>query len=289
MRKLLLLLLMFVSVQMYAQKDIVYIWKNCGNDSMSTMKSRLYVFEPADSLRTDVSAIICPGGSYHHLGINKEGYEIAKMLNSKGITAFVLRYRVSSHGYHYPAMMEDIQRSIQLVRQNADKYKIDSGKLGLIGFSAGGHLVVWAAENYDNDCLKKININNTQNLCPYFVAVVYPVISMQDDIAHVKSRKNLFNNNIDNKLKDVMSLELHVTSEMPPFFIVACKDDQKVNCLNSVRLNDALKKKGINSVLQLYDKGGHGFGIRRKLGGDAALWYVNFLDWLNKDVLKTID
>jgi acetyl esterase/lipase len=152
-------------------------------------------FPASDKLNTHVAVIICPGGSYYHLALNQEGYDVAKWFQSKGINAFVLKYRVSFFGYHHPAMIEDLQRSIQYVKENAGDWDIDTSKVGLIGFSAGGHLVATGGTMFREDFLIPLGVRPKVSLRPNFVVTVYPVISMQDSIAHKWSRKNLLGPN----------------------------------------------------------------------------------------------
>ncbi|MDR1182512.1 MAG: alpha/beta hydrolase [Bacteroidales bacterium] len=248
---------------------------------MKKEKSRLYVFVPADSLRNGVSVIICPGGSYAHLyGIKWEGFEVAQWLNANGITAFVLQYRVGKDGYHHPAMIEDVQRAIQWVRTGAENYHLNPEWVGVMGFSAGGHLSLMAGAFYQENYLNKYGIKQVVSLKPAFVVPVYPVVSMQDSIVHKRSRKNLLGRKFGRTEKDKFSMELQITKEMPPVFLVTAKDDPVVNCKNSLVLDDVLKKEGISCKFLLYETGGHGYGINEQRGGEAAGWKNYFKDWL---------
>ena len=279
MRKIFFSFFLFAGVFLFAQKNSVYLWKDI--PLMKKERSRLYVFEPADSLRNGVSVIVCPGGSYAHLfGIKWEGYEVAQWLNSVGVTAFVLRYRVGKDGYHHPAMIEDIQRAIQWVKTNSKTYRISPDKVGVMGFSAGGHLSLTAGAFYKENYLKKFGINADVNLKPAFVVPVYSVVSMQDSLAHFRSRKNLLGRKFGQEEKDKFSMELQITKDMPPVFLVATKDDPVVDCKNSLGLENALKKAEIPHKFLLYNVGGHGFGLNEQRGGEAANWKNNFKEWL---------
>jgi len=248
---------------------------------MKKEKSQLYIFEPADSVKNDVSVIVCPGGSYAHLfGIRWEGFEVAQWLNSVGITAFVLRYRVGKDGYHHPAMIQDIQRTLQWVKTNSKIYGISPDKVGVMGFSAGGHLALMSGAFYKDNYLNVLKIQSEVDLKPAFVVPVYPVVSMQDSIAHFRSRKNLLSKKFGQTEKDKFSMELQMSQDMPPVFLVATKDDPVVNCKNSLVLEDALKKEGIPHKFLLYNAGGHGFGISERRGGEAANWKNGFKEWL---------
>ena len=227
------------------------------------------------------AVIICPGGSYHHLGMPHEGFASARWFASVGIHAFVLRYRVAYNEHHFPAQLEDIQMAIAHVRQNAEHYGVDASKVGAIGYSAGGHLVTMAGAFSSRNELEKLGVQPAQSLRPDFIMPIYPVVSMQDDIAHKWSRKsllghkysapdaekglslfNLFGHRYSQKLKDEFSMELQVPDDMPPVFILACEDDPVVMFENSVRLDASLSAKNISHVFISYDEGGHGFGMK---------------------------
>ena len=234
------------------------IWD--GVPSMKGKSSRLDYYKPIDK-SSDAAVIVCPGGSYHHLGMYHEGKDVALWLCSKGISAFVLKYRVSGNGWSHPSMLEDIQRAIQIVRQNAAQYGINPNKIGAAGFSAGGHLVLMAAEFYEQDELKKLGINAGVSLAPNFIVPVYPVVSMQDDIAHVRSRKSLLRNDLSQERKDMLSLELHADKIKCPVFLIANKDDRTVDYRNSERMDLAMSRAEVPHVFILGEKGDHGFGM----------------------------
>ncbi|MBR6154491.1 MAG: alpha/beta hydrolase [Treponema sp.] len=228
------------------------------------------------------AVIILPGGSYHHHGMYNEGKRVAKWFNSKGFNAFVLRYRVSAAGYHYPAMMEDVQRAIQLVREGALEYNIDPNKLGLIGFSAGGHLAAWQAEFCNRtNFLSDLGINVKVSLEPNWVCPVYPVVSMQDDIYHAWSRWSLLRTKTPTQeQKDMLSLELQVPDKMPPVYLVACHDDKVVKFENSQRLYNAIKAKGHDITFAEYEKGGHGFGMNNNKFLKRTHWNEDLYNWI---------
>lgn len=250
----------FVSSFVFAKSGIpVRIWSDI--PQMKKYKSTMYV-HPATGKNTGAAVIICPGGSYHHLGLYNEGYKTAEWFASKGVTAFTLRYRSAENGFHHPAMLQDIQRAIQLVRENARFYSIDENKVGVIGFSAGGHLVTMAgafAESHDE--LEKLGIGHKVSLRPDFCIPVYPVVSMNDEIAHRWSRKSLLGKNQSESRKNEFSMELQIPENMPPTYIVVCLDDPVVDYRNSFALYEALQAKKIPSELAVYEWGKHGFGM----------------------------
>ncbi|MDR1791871.1 MAG: alpha/beta hydrolase [Bacteroidales bacterium] len=254
----------------------VYIWKT--TTSMSKQPTRLYAYYPSDSNNKNVSVIICPGGSYHHLGLQHEGHDVAQFFAKQGFTAYVLRYRVSMYGYHHPAMLEDVQMAIHYVRQKHEQ----NTALGVVGFSAGGHLALMAGVFAQQNYLQSFDIENVSNLSPDFIAAVYPVVSMQDSLVHLWSRKSLLGKHFTETEKEQFSLELQIPNNMPPVFIVAAKDDNVVKYQNSTNLDKALNIKNIEHFLDIYEKGGHGFGMSEKKGGKIALWREKFLIWLQQ-------
>jgi acetyl esterase/lipase len=250
-------------------QEKIKLWT--GNDVSRKEKwSDLTVFLPEKQDTSGISIIICPGGSYFWLDMNNEGRSVAKYLNSKGIVAFVLHYRTAMRGNHHPAMIQDLQRAMQIVKENATRSKIDPEKIGVMGFSAGGHLAGMAAEYFD------------ATIKPYFAAMIYPVVSMEDSICHKKSRKNLLGKNHSREMKDIMSLEKNVKSDMPPIFLLHCTGDKTVNYRNSVVFDKALTENNVpHTFLLLEENGnkGHGFGIQPN--GKATGWIDKFIEWLN--------
>jgi len=262
-----LFLILFVCITIFPQQKIK-LWN--GNDVTKKEKwSELTVFLPEKPDPSGISVIICPGGSYYWLAMNKEGYSVAKYLNKYGITAFVLKYRTAMFGNHYPAMIQDLERAMYLVKQNANEYKINPDKVGVMGFSAGGHLAGTAAI-YSEGLLK-----------PFFAAMIYPVVSMEDSICHQKSRRNLLGKNFSNELKEKMSLEKNVQAGIPPVFLLHCINDKTVDYRNSVVFDKALTTKNVKHKFMLIDQCGHfghGFGI--KPGGKGQNWINEFISWV---------
>ncbi|MCL2246539.1 MAG: alpha/beta hydrolase [Lentimicrobiaceae bacterium] len=255
----LLALFIFVSAQ-----NSIKLWD--GTEMTQKQKwNELFVFLPERQNNSGISVIICPGGSYYWLDMDNEGFSVARYLNKQGITAFVLKYRTAKRGNHHPAMIQDLQRATQLVQANSKKYGIDPEKIGIMGFSAGGHLAGIAAIYAK----------------PYFSAMIYPVVSMEDSIGHKKSRKNLLGKNYSDDLKQTMSLEKNVHADMPPIFLLHCTGDKTVDYRNSVVFAKALTEKNIKHQFLLIDEyghGGHGFGIQPN--GKATGWIEIFLKWL---------
>ncbi len=253
------------------------IWR--GVKSMRGERAIMRVTIPDNPNGTAV--IICPGGSYHHLGVYNEGATTAKWFNSQNVTTFELWYRIANDNYHYPAQMQDFQRAIELVRENATQYKIDPSKVGAIGFSAGGHLVTWAGAfaTRSNELLK-LGIKTNVSLRPDFVIPVYPVVSMQDEIGHEWSRESLIGKKASEAQKELFSMDKQIPPDMPPTYIVACVDDPVVIYENSVRLFQALREKGILCEFHTYDWGGHGFGMQNNNFMKVFHWNEPLKEWL---------
>ncbi|MBU3808823.1 MAG: alpha/beta hydrolase [Candidatus Phocaeicola faecipullorum] len=286
MKRFIILSIFFtVCFSLNAQSKID-IWKDIEN--MKGNKTMMLVYPAAANNNTGAAVVICPGGSYHHLGITREGKMVAEWFNKKGVSAFVLCYRTAGKGYHYPAMMEDIQRAIQLIRDNADKHGIDTDKIGAIGFSAGGHLVTMSGAFSNHNYLSDIGIQTETNLRPNWIAAIYPVVSMQDSIAHQWSRKSLLGKeNITKKNKDLFSMELQIPDNMPPTFILASKDDDVVDYRNSMALDKALTNKNICHSFLLLDTGGHGYGMKDTDFTVSSQWREKLYEWLiSINVLK---
>lgn len=273
------LILLLACSSAFAKKSDINIWH--GVKSMRGEIVQMEIYEPENPNGTAI--IICPGGSYFHLDVLSEGYTTARYFSSKGVKAFVLWYRVAKNNYHYPAQMQDVQRAIQLVRENADEYHIDKNKVGLIGFSAGGHLVTWAAAFGERtNELEKMGIKTDVSLRPDFVIPVYPVVSMQDDICHRKSRWSLLKSKPSQEMKDLFSLDMQIPDNMPPTYLVACKDDPIVKYENSVRLSEALAAKNIDYKFTLYDWGGHGFAMKNNKFMKTFHWNEPLYEWLKE-------
>jgi len=263
------------------------IWDDVSFKTKKQNRSELTVYIPEKEKNIGVSVIICPGGSYRYLGLKKEGHRVAEYLQRQGIAAFVLRYRVGLFGNKHPAMIQDLQRAIQLVKENSDSYGIDPDKLGAMGFSAGGHLVGTAGIYFDTNFMEPLEITTMTSLKPAFVAMIYPVITMQqEDIVHKKSRRNLLGKQRTREMENDMSLEKHVHEDMPPVFLLQCKGDKTVNYLNSLVFDRALTEKNITRRFLLYDEKGHGFGIAPN--GKTTNWHHEFISWVESIMNKEI-
>jgi acetyl esterase/lipase len=237
---------------------------------------------PADK-PNGTAVIVCPGGGYRKVCYGKEGIVIARWLNSLGITAFVLKYRLPAEGYVHPIPLHDAQRAIRMVRGNARRYGIDPGRIGIMGFSAGGHLASTTGTHLnDGDSTAKDPIDRASSR-PDFMILVYPVITFEAPYAHMGSRNNLLGQHRDDEqMVKMLSNNLQVTSRTPPNFLAHAKNDFKVPVENSTFFNQACKQAGVPSELKIYEKGGHGFSLGRK-GTDSKNWIADCEQWLRKN------
>lgn len=271
-------IILFICIVNLLFGETIKIWKNT---PLYKAKSKLYVFYPEPGNNNRTAVIICPGGSYCCLGIRQEGYEVAKRFTEQGFTAFVLRYRVGMYSTQHPDMIQDLQCAIQLIREGAQKFNIDEEKVGIIGFSAGGHLVGTAAVHFNENFISTLGINPQVSLKPYFTVMVYPVVTMRDPYSHKKSRKSLLGAKPTEELLRKMSLEESVHTGMPPLLVLQTKDDKVVNYKNSVMLSENLTKAEIDHTFILYNTGGHGVGALPKKGTDFATWFDDVMKWYN--------
>lgn len=225
--------------------------------------------------------VIAPGGGYGGLAVDHEGVQVAKYFNALGVSAFVLHYRLGSAGYHYPIELMDVQRAIRLVRSKAGEYALDANRVGIIGFSAGGHLTSMAATLFDekpegmtNDAVDQLSAR------PSVACPTYPVISMKDEFGHMGSRKNLLGPNADNAaLMEKTSTYLQVTDKTPPIFIFQTDEDTAVPAENAVNFYLACRKHKVPAELHIYKPGPHGVGLMQ---GDPVLgtWPQHLAAWL---------
>lgn len=237
----------------------------------------LSVFSPDNPNGTAI--VICPGGGYANLYVAGEGYKVAKWLNTLGITAFVLKYRLPSDEIMIDKTigpLQDAQESIRFIRRNAKKWDVNSQKVGVIGFSAGGHLVSTLSTHY-NDVVYKAN--DTISAKPNFSVLVYPVISMNEKITHKGSRTNLLGSLPSTETIEKYSNEKQINETTPPTFIVHAMDDKSVPVENSIEYFLALKKNNVLSEAHFYQTGKHGFGMGRA-GTTSQNWTKQFEEWL---------
>lgn len=275
-----LFLLLTVAFETAAQ-NIVHLYPSSKNRAERKVTLECY---PVEHPRATV--VVCPGGSYCWLDYKGEGQEVARWLQSQGFSAFVLRYRVAgwwAWAFHYrticrgrqqPDMFLDAHAALQWLNNHAEEYNINPKRIGMMGFSAGGHLVMTMA------CLER-------EFKPFFVAPIYPVVTMSEDCVHRRSRRGLLGDKgwRDEKLRDSLSLERHVPADCPPVFVVNCVDDPVVDYRNSMLLDSALSAQGVKHRYIQYKTGGHGFGVNEKKGTpESRAWKQEFLKWFQENM-----
>ena len=237
------------------------------------------IFRPAPEKSTDAAIVVCPGGGYGALAFH-EGQPVAEWLNSLGITGVVLKYRLGPK-YHHPVELGDVSRAIRTVRANAEQWKLDPKRIGVLGFSAGGHLASTAATHFDDGDSSSTDPVERVSSRPDLAILIYPVISMHEPYVHKGSRKNLLGDNPDPKLMDLMSNEMQVTPKTPPCFLVHTADDKGVPVQNSIEFALACLKNKVPVELHVLEHGPHGFGLG---GSDPVLssWPSDAARWLER-------
>ena len=271
MRQLLTLLFSLFVLTLSAQQ-VTHIWDGTGQGSHAVTLTEFLPDKPAS-----VAVIVCPGGSYFWLDKHTEGDSVARSLCNRGIAAYVLAYRTGGimsfithsrllfRGHQHPMPLQDVQQAIRLVRAKAYQ------KVGVMGFSAGGHLSLSAA------------LFGRGELRPDFVAPCYPVVTMSHPCVHKRSRRGLLGEyrKFSTAMRDSLSLEHHVTASCPPVFLMNCIDDPIVDYHNSVLMDSALTVHGVPHRYVQYQTGGHGFGTTwSKTSSEASAWFNEFMDWL---------
>ena len=234
---------------------------------------------PADADKANGTAvIICPGGGYGILAASHEGSDVASVFNKMGVTAFVLKYRLPNDNAQIDksiAPLQDAQQAIRTVRRDAVKYGINPNKIGIMGFSAGGHLASTAGTHFDKQVGE---VTSEVSVRPDFMILGYPVITFKD-FGHAGSRINLIGKTAEQTLIDEYSNELHVTKDTPPTFLVHAGDDTAVPVKNSLVFYEGLQKNGVLAELVIYPKGGHGFGLNNKTTNEK--WMDNVKNWMD--------
>lgn len=240
----------------------------------------LTVFTPPKEKANGTAVIICPGGGYAMLAFGHEGIDVAKQFNEWGITAFVLKYRLPDDSIMIDKSigpLQDAQRAIQFVRENRKQWHIQSNRIGIAGFSAGGHLASTAGTHF-----KQAYIDNPHktSLRPDFMVLGYPVISFSKELMHAGSRKNLLGAKPTAEQDKFFSNELQVTPQTPPAFLVHANDDKAVPPGNSLVFAEALKKNGVEATTYFYEKGGHGFGMHNRTS--TVQWMDQLHAWMQQ-------
>jgi acetyl esterase/lipase len=302
---LLTLSVLFYNNQSMAQNEIVDLWpegKVPNNKTNSVVEKSvtgedgilrisgvtvptMAVYLPEKSKASGSAVMICPGGGYGILAAGHEGSDLAKWFNERGVAAFVLKYRLPTEkamtNQHEVALM-DAMKGITIIRENAAKWNIKSDKIGVMGFSAGGHLAATLSTHHNK------GKQPSEMAKPNFSILLYPVISLSPELAHGGSRTNLLGPDKDDEmLIRYYSNELHVDEATPPAFLVHSIDDKGVSYKNSVAYADALNAKNIPVEVHIYPKGGHGYALRTEGKGSLAGWPTALEGWMKSmDLMK---
>jgi acetyl esterase/lipase len=277
--RILPLLVLITSVLMGQKVDL--LWPGgapgaLGVEDRDKPSLTIRLAEPAKANGTAV--VICPGGGYGNLAMDHEGAQIAAWLNNLGISAFILKYRLGPV-YHHPAPLQDAQRALRTVRSRAKEFSVDPNRIGIWGFSAGGHLASTTGTHFDEGQPNASDPIERVSSRPDFMILAYPVISLTTDYVHKGSRKNLLGDPYDPALAEQLSNEKQVTARTPPTFLFHTDDDAGVPVENSVLFFLALKKAKVPAEMHIYQKGKHGVGLAQS---DPVLstWPDRLKDWL---------
>jgi acetyl esterase/lipase len=263
-----------------ATQPRLLLWPNGAPLAMGTEEKDtpwLWLYPAPPETANGSAVVICPGGGYGGLATAHEGNEVAKFFNSLGVHAFVLKYRLSP--YRHPVPMLDVQRALRLVRANAADWKVNPERVGVMGFSAGGHLASTAATHFDEGQTTAEDPVDRLSCRPDFAVLCYPVISFTTEYVHAGSRKNLLGENPDPELVQSLSNELQVTERTPPTFLFHTGEDKGVPPENSVLFYMALRKAKVPAEMHLYERGPHGVGL---VLNDPILgtWSARLAGWL---------
>ncbi len=236
------------------------------------------VYPAPDGSSTRTAVVVFPGGGYVGLAMGHEGKDIAAWLNARGVTAFVLKYRLAPR-YHHPAMLQDAQRAIRSARSMNAALGFEKNRVGIWGFSAGGHLASTASTHFDAGNAGASDPIEHESSRPDFAVLCYPVVSFDDAIAHAGSKRNLLGPNPDPSLVENLSNEKQVTAQTPPTFLFHTGDDPGVPVENSVRYYLALRKHRVPAELHVYEHGPHGVGLA-PFDPILSSWPLRLEDWM---------
>jgi len=275
------------SVQAAVSNKVELLWPAGAPGAKGTAegdKPTLTIYLPAKDKATGAAVVICPGGGYGHLAMDHEGHQIAQWLNSFGVAGLIVKYRHHGTGYGHPAPLQDAQRAVRMARSRAGQWNIDPARIGILGFSAGGHLASTAGTHFDKGNAGAKDPIDRVSCRPDFMVLIYPVVSFTQWYTHKGSRRNLLGDNPDKELIESLSNEKQVTPETPPTFLVHTYEDTGVPAENSIYFYLALRKAKVPAEMHLYHKGRHGFGLGKTVG-PVSSWSVRCADWMRSQGL----
>lgn len=243
-------------------------------------RPRLDIFRPEKP--NGAAVILAPGGGYRYVVVDKEGYELARWLRDRGVTVYVLFYRLPGDGWAHRSNvpLADAQRAVRLVRSRAKADGIDPARVAFGGFSAGGHVATSLLTRFDAKVYAPVDAADALSARPDTLAAFYPVVSMDPAIAHAVSREKLLGPAPDATRAALYSPERQVRADMPPLFLLHAEDDDVVQAGNSLRLHDAAREIGVSCEAHYFAEGGHGFGLMKTAGLPLAVWPELFWNWL---------
>jgi acetyl esterase/lipase len=286
MKVLVAVVVLSLSAQVFGQVEarVELLWPNGAPQAKGDAdgdRPSITIYLPPKEKATGAAVVICPGGGYGHLAIDHEGHQIARWLNSFGVAGFILKYRHrnSGAGYGHPVPLMDAQRAISMVRARAAEFEVDPARIGILGFSAGGHLASTAATHFHTGRTDTDDAIDRVSCRPDFAVLVYPVISLTEWFTHVGSRTNLLGRDGDAELIRQLSNELHVTPQTPPTFLLHTNEDTAVPAENSVYFYLALRKAKVPAELHIYEKGQHGVGLGAAAGA-VGTWPRRCEEWM---------
>lgn len=270
-----MVILSFLRGPAAAQPKVELLWPDGAPGARGTAegdKPTLTIYLPPQDKATGAAIVICPGGGYGGLAMDHEGHQIGQWLNSFGVAGFIVtyRHRNSGAGYGHPAPIQDAQRAIKTVRSRAAEWGVDPGRIGILGFSAGGHLASTAATHFDESFCEARDAIDRVSGRPDFAVLVYPVISFTEPFTHVGSRTNLLGSDAAPALIEKFSNEKQVTPQTPPTFLFHTWEDTGVPAENSIAFYLALRKAKVPAEMHIFLKGPHGIGLGVNRGGASA-------------------
>ena len=287
-----LILFIMLSLQVAKSQSIMKLWPNGTPGEVVSPKPEeifegkrvryvseptLTVYLPTKETNTGIAVVICPGGGYAMEAMDHEGYEVGEFLQAHGIAGIVLKYRLP-YG-HSEIPLQDAQQAMRMVRLHAEEWSVDPKKVGIAGFSAGGHLASTLSTHYDSGNKDSKNPVEKLGSRPDFSILLYPVVTFKEEWGHMGSRVNLIGNTNDWKIIQNFSNELQVNSQTPPAFIALADDDAGVKPRNSIEYYMALKREGVPAELHIFKEGGHGFGMH-KTGKAHDQWPLMVVEWM---------
>lgn len=264
-----------------AERKVLLLWPDGAPGAAGTEdkdKPSLTVYVPPAGKVNGAAVVVCPGGGYAGLAMDHEGKQVGEWLSSQGITAYILKYRLGPR-YRHPAPLQDAQRALRTVRANAKEWNLDPKRVGIWGFSAGGHLASTAGTHFDEGKADAKDAVDRVSCRPDFMILAYPVITLEDPNTHKGSRKNLLGQEPDPKVLESLCNDKQVTAQTPPTFLFHTSQDTAVVPENSILFYLALRKAGVPAELHIYEQGKHGVGLAQK---DPVLstWPDRLAAWL---------